>query len=517
MGGKNSSTKKNKTFKEIGERANNENSEAYLHSNTINQMSTFSLTNEIIVAQSKANPSLDYKKLNFLGEGSFAAVYRVQNRITDSIRAMKIINKSSTCSEADDKEIFNEINILRTLDHPNILKIFEFYSNKESYSIVTELCSGGELFNEIVDKGPFGETYSAYVMFQILSAINYCHNMKIIHRDLKPENILIVDRDKNNFPRIKICDFGTSKMFEKGAVQRKLVGSSYYIAPEVLKKRYDEKCDIWSCGVILYILLSGRPPFGGENDKEIMENVALGKYDLQGSPFNKISKSCKDLIQKLLIMDPKKRISAQDALTHAWFKENKSKELFNQIKDENALRKLLSNLKSYRRDSIIQETALAYLVHNFPQMRDVVNACKLFNQIDINGDGKINKQELLKGLQTKMKSPTLEQDVEEIYKNIDMDNNGYIEYEEFVRAAVSKEKFLTENVLRYAFRYFDKDNSGEITFDEIEAVFKESVSDKSNVHDSLKQIISEVDANGDGVIDFNEFAHIMKSMLNKNK
>jgi calcium-dependent protein kinase len=306
-------------------------------------------------------------------------------------------------------------------------------------------------------------------------------------------------------------------MFEKGAVQRKLVGSSYYIAPEVLKKRYDEKCDIWSCGVILYILLSGRPPFGGENDKEIMENVALGKYDLQGSPFNKISKSCKDLIQKLLIMDPKKRISAQDALTHAWFKENKSKELFNQIKDENALRKLLSNLKSYRRDSIIQETALAYLVHNFPQMRDVVNACKLFNQIDINGDGKINKQELLKGLQTKMKSPTLEQDVEEIYKNIDMDNNGYIEYEEFVRAAVSKEKFLTENVLRYAFRYFDKDNSGEITFDEIEAVFKESVSDKTNVHDSLKQIISEVDANGDGVIDFNEFAHIMKSMLNKNK
>ena len=116
---------------------------------------------------------------------------------------MKIINKSSTCSEADDKEIFNEINILRTLDHPNILKIFEFYSNKESYSIVTELCSGGELFNEIIDKGPFDEPYSAYVMFQILSAINYCHNMKIIHRDLKPENILIVDRDKNDFKFLK--------------------------------------------------------------------------------------------------------------------------------------------------------------------------------------------------------------------------------------------------------------------------------------------------------------------------
>jgi len=509
MGAKTIKAKKTNTFKEIGEKANRQNSLG----NEYGPHLTINLTNEIIVSKSKTNPSLDYKKLNFLGEGSFAAVYRVQNRITDSVRAMKIINKSSSCSEEDDKEILNEINILRTLDHPNILKIFEFYSNKESYSIVTELCSGGELFQEIVDKGPFNESYSAYVAYQILSAINYCHNMKIVHRDLKPENILIVDRDKNNFPRIKICDFGTSKMFEKGAVQRKLVGSSYYIAPEVLKKRYDEKCDIWSCGVIIYILLSGRPPFGGENDKEIMENVSLGKYDLVTSPFNKVSKSCIDIIQKLLIMDPKKRISAEDALKHNWFKENKSKQIFNQIKDEATLKKLISNLKSYKRDSIIQETALAYLVHNFPQMRDVINACKLFNQIDVNGDGKINKQELLKGLQTKMKSPSLEKDVEQIYKNIDMDNNGYIEYEEFVRAAVSKEKFLNENVLRYAFRYFDKDGSGEITFDEIEDVFKSSVSDKTNVHESLKKIISEVDANGDGVIDFNEFSFIMKKML----
>jgi len=512
MGGKTSKINKNKTFKEIGEKANRTSSTSLNYSNTL---PSINLTNDIIVSQSKTDPGLDYKKVNFLGEGSFAAVYRVQNRITDSIRAMKVINKSSTCSEEDDKEIFNEINILRTLDHPNILKIFEFYSNKESYSIVTELCSGGELFQEIIDKGPFNESYSAYVMFQVLSAINYCHNMKIVHRDLKPENILITERDKNGFPRIKICDFGTSKMFEKGAVQRKLVGSSYYIAPEVLKKKYDEKCDIWSCGVILYILLSGRPPFSGENDKEIMQQVAIGKYDLKSNPFNKCSKSCLDLIQKLLIMDPKKRITAQEALSHSWFKENKSKELFNQIKDEHTLKKLISNLKAYRKDSIIQETALAYLVHNFPQMKDVVNACKLFNQIDINGDGKINKQELLKGLQSKMKSPTLAQDVEQIYRNIDMDNNGYIEYEEFVRAAVSKEKFLNENVLRFAFRYFDKDGSGEITFDEIEDVFKESITDKTNVHESLSQIISEVDANGDGVISFNEFADIMKKMLKK--
>ena len=311
---------KNEEFKKIGQQANKEDLNSFVESTQIN------LTNNLIVGQSKSDPQIDYEKKNFLGEGAFASVYLVQNRITEDIRAMKIINKSSTCTEEEEQEIVNEINILRTMDHPNILKIFEFYSNKESYSIITEYCSGGELFNEITENGPFDEKYSAYVMFQIFSAINYCHNMNIIHRDLKPENILIVDRNNNGFPRIKICDFGTSLMVEKGGVQKKLVGSSFYIAPEVLKKNYNQKCDIWSCGVILYILLSGRPPFIGEDDNEIMANVLTGKYDLNSKPFNRISKSAKDLIKKLLRMDKDKRISAQDALNHSWFKEKKSKE-----------------------------------------------------------------------------------------------------------------------------------------------------------------------------------------------
>ena len=510
MGGKTSKTKNNKDLQEIGKKANME-SDSFHYSHTMNL--NINLTNDVIVSQSASNPSDDYKRVKFLGEGSYASVYCVENKITGSKRAMKVISKNENCTKEDDQEIMNEINILRTLDHPNILKIFEFYTSKESYSLVTELCQGGELFQEIVDRGPFNENYSAYVMLQILSAINYCHGMKIVHRDLKPENILIVERDAHGLPRVKIADFGTSKMFEKGAVQRKLVGSSYYIAPEVLKKHYDEKCDIWSCGVIMYILLSGRPPFAGDSDKEIMEKVSLGEYDLEQPPFDKLSSAGKDLIKKLLVMDPKKRISARGALNHPWFQENRSKELFNRIKDESTLKKMIHNLKVYKRDSIIQETALAYLVHNFPQMKDVVNACKLFNQVDVNGDGKINKNELLKGLQSKIKSDTLKKDVDTIFQNIDMDNNGYIEYEEFVRAAVSKEHFIDTKVIQFAFRYFDKDGSGEITFNEIEEVFKESVQDKSNIHDSLKKIIDEVDTNGDGIISFNEFADIMKKML----
>ena len=291
------------------------------------------------------------------------------------------------------------------------------------------------------------------------------------------------------------------------------MGSSYYIAPEVLKKKYNEKCDLWSCGVIMYILLSARPPFGGHDDTDIMERILVGEYDLESPPLDKLSKNALDLIRKLLTMDVNKRISAEQALNHPWFKENKSKELYNKINDNETIKNLIENLKNYKRTSVIQETALAYLVHHFPQIKDVINSCKLFNQMDKSGDGKITKAELLKGLSERYKSKTLEKDVDEIYKNLDMDNNGYIGYEEFVRAAVSKDYFVRDNVLRFAFRYFDKDDSGEITFDEIEELFIQSIPDKSKVHETLEGIIKEVDQDNDNRINFEEFRVVMKKMI----
>ena len=500
-----SKTENNKLLKQIGENA-------LKNEKTI----PMKLTNEIIISGLKNKPEEDYKIIKLLHKEINSKIYSVENIITGQIRAMKTINNSEGINDEEKKrEIINEINILKKIDHPNILKIFEFYSTKTEFSFITEICSDGELYKEIKERGPFTERYSAYVMYQIFSGINYCHKINIIHRDLKPENILISKREKNNYPLIKICDFGTSKLIEKGTIEKKLVGSSYYIAPEVFTKNYNEKCDIWSCGVILYILLSSRPPFGGDNDSEIMEKVLKGKFDLVSPPFNIITKECKDLINLCMKKDPNKRISAEEALNHPWFKINKSKELYNDINNIELINQFINNLKNYTYVSIIQETALAYLVHNFPENNDIVNACKLFNMMDANNDGKITENELYEGLCKFSKSNILKDDVSKIFKKLDMDNNKYIEYEEFARACINKEQFLSEPLLKFAFNYFDKDNSGQITFNEIEVIFKKGISDKNKVHENLMKIFYECDLNNDGYITFEEFASVMRKMINE--
>ena len=511
MGNKNVGIKKNEDLKKIGQEANkNSPSQFYLTTN-------INLTNELIIGKSKSDPKNEYVTLQIIGEGNFARVYKVKNKYTNIEYAMKVIKKSSTCTTEEENHVLNEIEILKKLDHPSILKIFELYSDDTSFSIITELCPRGELFNEIIEKGPFNEKYTSYVMYQILSGVNYFHRLHIIHRDLKPENILIVEKNKDNqdkLPIIKIIDFGTSKIADRESMENKSIGNAYYMAPETLKHNYNEKCDIWSCGVIMYFLLSGKPPFNGRDEEEIHKKILDGKFDLKSPPFDKLSKNCLNLIENLLNIDVEKRFSAEQALHHAWFQDFKSKELYNKITDRDAIKTLYKNLKKYKRKSILQEMALAYLVHQFPRIKDVINACKLFNQIDKNEDGKISKEELYDSLVGILKIETLKKDIDLIFQNLDMDNNGYIEYEEFVRASVSKEYFLSEKVLKFAFRYFDKDNSGEIELKDIKELFCQSIDDKNNnIDEMINQIIKEVDKNNDNKINFEEFSIVMKKMI----
>ena len=339
------------------------------------------LDSNILISKIKSNPFEDYTVIKELGSGSYAKVQLVKHNINNSIRAMKVIPKKikKGTNKTNEEDVINEVYSLIKMDHPNIVKIFEFYNGETEYFLIMEYCGGGELFDKIV-KSKLTEIQCAYIMYQILSAIHYCHNIKIIHRDLKPENILI-KKDEDGFYRVKICDFGTSQTFKIGDIQRKIVGSAYYIAPEVIQKKYNSKCDMWSCGVIMFVLLTKKPPFGGKNEVQIMQNVQIGKY--KTVLLENYSPYAADLISKLLEKDIKKRINAETALNHPWFDVFKSKEILNDIQGKDTIKRFIKNLKNYRSNSIIQETALAFLVHNYPDLEEIVNACKLFGKIDI--------------------------------------------------------------------------------------------------------------------------------------
>ena len=256
-----------------------------------------------------------YRIGKMLGSGAFGEVRVCVQRESGAQRAVKVLRKSHM-DEDEKKMLFNEINNLKDLDHPNILKMYEFFEDEKRYYIVTDICKGGELFDEIVSRGKFTENDAALLMKQVLSCINYCHKNKIVHRDLKPENILL--EQNKAFDQIKIIDFGTSLVFDENSTLNEKLGTPYYIAPEVLAKAYGPKCDIWSCGVITYIVLSGIPPFNGSSDQEIMKKVKIGKFSFSDPVWNSISDKAKDFITTLLTKDPKQRPTAEEALQHPW-------------------------------------------------------------------------------------------------------------------------------------------------------------------------------------------------------
>jgi len=234
---------------------------------------------ESFFAIKKTDINLDYTIGKKLGEGSYGEVKLVTHKKTLMKRAMKIIKKNSI-PEKEKKSMLKEVSILKSLDHPNIIKIFDLYEDSKNYYLITEYCSGGELFDRIHKLKHFSEKTAASIMKQLLSAVTYLHERNIAHRDLKAENLMFENNSEDS--PVKLIDFGVSAKQLKGAKFKETMGTPYYIAPEVLLQSYDEKCDVWSCGVILYILLCGYPPFNGESDDEILESVKKGTFEFFG-------------------------------------------------------------------------------------------------------------------------------------------------------------------------------------------------------------------------------------------
>jgi calcium-dependent protein kinase len=471
------------------------------------------VSQELLVLQQKGNPSDKYIRGKKIGSGSFGTVYEAKNLIFNTKVAMKVIVKKQNMNKL---LIENEIDILKKLSHPNIVRIYEFYESLNNFYLINEYCDEGELYNYI-NKSTLNEQQLAVIFYQVFSGLSYLHENNILHRDLKPENILISKKEvdlssEEVYFWIQIIDFGTAKIFEENKTEKSIVGSAYYIAPEVLKKDYNEKCDTWSVGVILFMFLTGRPPFDGRNNEEIIKSIKTKKLDEQNPKLLQRSPEVRDLVIGLLEKDMNKRLSAKEALNHPWFKKFNGRKLFENFKEED-IQLYIDNLLNYTFHSKIQQLVIAFLVHNLPTTDSKRNILKLYRYFNLSGDCKLTKEELINGLKKYKNKEEIDEKVDNLFLLLDSDNNGQIEYEEFLRACIDKKEILTEEYLKYAFKFLDKENKGKLSVQEINNAFLGKGNEDKLFEIALTKDISEVDGDGDGIINFKEFKQLMLNTL----
>ncbi|KAI3822675.1 hypothetical protein L1987_10270 [Smallanthus sonchifolius] len=431
-----------------------------------------------------------------LGHGQFGTTFICIEKTTGKEFACKSIAKRKLLTEEDVEDVRREIEIMHHLSgHPNVVSIQGAYEDSVAVHLVMELCAGGELFDRITKKGHYSERKAADLVRTIVGVIEACHSLGVMHRDLKPENFLFVDEDEDS--PLKTIDFGLSVFFKPGETFNDVVGSPYYVAPEVLLKSYGPEADIWSAGVILYILLCGVPPFWGESENEIFEEVLRGKLNFSSDPWPSISESAKDLVRKMLVRNPRKRITAHEVLCHPWVNED------GVAPDKPLDSAVLSRLTQFSAMNKLKKMALRVIASKLSE-EEIAGLKQMFKIIDTDNSGYITFEELKAGLK-RFGSNLNESEIYDLMQSADIDNNGTIDYEEFIAATLHMNQVDREDYLFAAFSYFDKDGSGYITLDELQQACKEF-----GVNDfHLEEIIKEADMNNDGRIDYNEFVAMM--------
>ena len=496
-----------------------------------------------------SNPWKQYKDLGTIGEGSFGVVKKVcLKNHEETIRAMKIIPKKYVIEDENGKKLVDEIGILKNLEHPNIMKIYECFDDKENVYIISEYCDEGDLLGKMEKLKSLNEIIVKFLMAQIFNAIAYLHENRVFHGDIKLENVMLykvsnrrgrdfthINKDLNkskqlqkdinksfnnktfkskksfnyiidmNEYEIKLIDFGCCKyLYKKKDIQLTgIVGTSIYCSPEVIDDLYDEKSDEWSCGVLMYILLCGRPPFEGDDEAEIFAKIKKGKFSFDRPEFNNVSTNCKNLIKRLLETNPKKRIKASEALHHEFFKEDYNPSAINQDVNKEDIKKLL---KIEKLPTKFHELIEAYLCFNFISKEESNNLTKLFRYLDHKEKNRLIRSDFEKAFQDNNIEYT-EEDIDRIIEASDSDGNNSIEYQEFLRAMCNKEALHSDENLKSVFDAIDEEHKGFISVDDIKNfIFKKKEIDENIFIDYLNRIGMDLHSQ----IKFNDFVDIIR-------
>ena len=468
--------------------------------NTFKKRKTFKFDKKDFVRMKSHTFFEEYEIKERLGEGAYGSVYKVLQITTGFLRAVKAIKKKNI----DIQEFTNELEVLKTLDHPNIIKLFDCYFDNSYYYMVEEYCNGGDLFDYIQKEKSFTEKKAGVIFNQLLSAVNHLHKKNLIHRDLKPENIVFVNTKTEDEIFIKLIDFGTSTAI-KGKNLTQELGTIYYIAPEVFSNNYNQKADIWSCGIILYTMLCGHPPFCGNKENLIKTKILNSPLKFPNKEFKNISNDAIEYIKLLLSRDPEKRPTAEEALNNKWLmkiiqRHEKSKEIRKDI---------IYNLIKFSTTVGLQKAIVSFLANQISINEEIKIIKDEFDKIDVNKDGEISKEELVICLESVYPYQEAVHRANEIFKEIDFNNDGTINFSEFLTVNIKKEQLLSEDTLERAFKMFDIDGNGYITIDELKETMPLEITTKQEWID----LVSEVDKDGDCQISLEEFKEMMKKLI----
>jgi len=411
------------------------------------------------------------------------------------VAACKSISKRKLLTPADVEDVRREVQILAHLSgHQNIVQLIECYEDAKEIHMVMQLCPGGELFDRIEDAGHFSEKHAARVMKTMINVVNHCHSMNVIHRDIKPENFLLASTEEES--ELVATDFGLSSFFREGDKLQEVVGSPYYVAPEVLQQQYNKAADVWSCGIVLYILLCGLPPFDGDSNVEIFTQILCSPLDLASDPWPKVSTAAKELVKGMLQRDPAKRLTVQQVLNHPWMKVQ------GVASDKPLEPEVLSRMKKFAKMNKLKKEALKVIASSLPA-HELKGLREMFRAMDADNNGTITVEEMRKALQDKG-AKLGNEEVRRVMESMVEVSHGdaKIDYDEFIAATLHASKVNRDDLLLKAFQHFDKDGSGCISQEEL----KEAL---AHLGEDVASVMREIDVNNDGRIDYEEFCTMM--------
>lgn len=437
----------------------------------------------------------DYEvQAHVLGQGYNGKVYRATSKGYNDTSQKYAVKAFKLASVAPDKrgQLESEVQIFLSMDHPHITRLYDVYESEEYLNLVMECCEGGELFDRVTHVKRFNESDAADSVWQMLLALNYIHSHGIVHRDLKLENFLY---DAEASSHLKLIDFGFSHIWDPNLKMHVSCGTLAYVAPEVLDKNYTSQCDLWSLGVITFILLSGYMPFSGNEQKQTRD-IAEGKYTMKPERWASVSKEARHFVSCLLQVDPDKRMTAQTALEHEWIsKRGLDTNVEIDVGMADALRQF-GQASRFRR-CCMEMMAWSLSNDERAKVRDY------FIAMDANKHGTITLAELRSVLVDKFHINDAE--VLQIFHNLDTNNDEEIHYSDFLAAMVNTRIVLHDDLLRAAFKKFDADASGYITVENLRQVLGDSFDGVE-----VDQLLKEADMLQDNRISYAEFVSYIR-------